>query len=160
MNRPPQDLYAEFEDRLRFEMLLTELSAHFVSVTSESIDREIVEAQRRIVQALDLDRSTLAQVEGGERFVMTHTWHLPGLKPFPVFAVKDLPWMSSAMMRGEMVCFARIDDLPAEAVREKEMARRFGPRSNVTFPVKVGGKVIGGMAFGTVHREREWPEAI
>jgi CheY-like chemotaxis protein len=117
-------LYAEFEERLRFEMLLTELSARFASVTSESIDSEIVNAQRRIVQALDLDRSTLAQLADGERFVMTHTWHLPGLEPFPGFAVKDLPWMSRAMMRGEMVCFARIDDLPAEAVREKEIARR------------------------------------
>jgi PAS domain S-box-containing protein len=160
MNRPTQDLYAELEDRLRFEMLLTQLSANFVSVTSESIDNEIINAQRRIVQTLDLDRSTLAQLEGGERFVITHTWHLPGLEPFPGFAVKDLPWMSSAMMRGEMVRFARIDDLPAEAIREREIARRFGPRSNITLPLKVGGKVIGGMAFGTVHRERDWPDAI
>jgi PAS domain S-box-containing protein len=160
MNRPTEDLYAEFDDRLRFEMLLTQLSANFVSVTSESIDNEIINAQRRIVQALDLDRSTLAQLEGGDRFVITHAWHLPGLEPFPGFAVKDLPWMSSAMMRGEMVRFARIEDLPAEAVREKEIARRYGPRSNITLPLKVGGKVIGGMAFGTVHRERDWPDAI
>jgi formate hydrogenlyase transcriptional activator len=68
--------------------------------------------------------------------------------------------MSSVLVRGETVCFARIDDLPEEAVREKEVARQFGPRSNATFPVKVGGKVIGAMAFGTVHREREWPDPI
>jgi hypothetical protein len=123
MNRPPRDLDAESENTLSFEMLLTELSAHFVSVTSESIDFEIVDAQRRIVQALDLDRSTLAQLEGGEGFVITHAWHLPGLEPFPRFAVKDLPWMSSAIMRGEVVCFARIDEMPAEAVHEKELAR-------------------------------------
>jgi PAS domain S-box-containing protein len=59
-----------------------------------------------------------------------------------------------------VVLFARIDDLPPEATREKEAARRFGPRSNVTFPLKVGGHVIGAMAFGTVHRDREWPQAI
>ena len=100
MNRSPQDLYAEFEERLRFEMLLTELSARFVSVTSESIDSEIVNAQRRIVQVLDLDRSTLAQLADGERFVMTHTWHLPGLEPFPGFAVKDLPWMLESEIVG------------------------------------------------------------
>jgi len=147
MNRPPQDLYAEFEDRLRFEMLLTELSAHFVSVTSESIDREIVEAQRRIVQALDLDRSTLAQVEGGERFVMTHTWHLPGLKPFPVFAVKDLPWMSSAMMRGEMVCFARIDDLPAEPIERVRVV--VGRYRAAMLNHRDGGRLVAGTFTGT-----------
>jgi formate hydrogenlyase transcriptional activator len=161
MNRaPPPDRYTEFEDRLRFEMLLTELSARFVAVTSVSLDEEIINAQRQIVEALDLERSTLIQLEGGERFVVTHTWQVPGLDPFPGFAVKDLPWVSNAVMRGETVCFARIDDLPEEAVREKDVARQFGPRSSVTFPLKVGGKVIGAMGFGTVDREREWPDAI
>ena len=59
-------------------MLLTEFSAHFVSVTSESINHQIVDAQRRIVQELDLDRSNLAQLEGGARFCYNHSWHLPG----------------------------------------------------------------------------------
>jgi formate hydrogenlyase transcriptional activator len=160
MYHPPYDPHTEFEDRLRFEMLLTELSAHFVGVTSGSLDDEIIDAQRRIVEALDLDRSTLVQLKGGERFVVTHTWQVQGLDPFPEFAIKDLPWMSSAVLRGETVCFARIDDLPEEAAREKEVARRFGLRSNVTFPLNVGGKIIGAIAFGTVHCEREWPDAI
>ncbi len=141
-------------------MLLTELSARFVSLTSETLDEEIVNAQMQIVRALDLDRSTLTQLKDGERFVVTHSWQLSGLEPFLEFAVKDLPWMSSVIASGETVCFAHIDDLPEEAAREKEIARRFGPRSNVTFPLKVGGKVIGALAFGTVLREREWPEVI
>jgi transcriptional regulator with GAF, ATPase, and Fis domain len=68
--------------------------------------------------------------------------------------------MTNQILRGETVCFARIDDLPPEASREKEIARKFGPRSNVTFPLKVGGKVIGAMAFGTMHHEREWPDTL
>jgi PAS domain S-box-containing protein len=159
-NRPQQDFYENIEDVVRFENLLFELSARFVSVTPGSIDGEIVDAQRRIVEELELDRSTLAQLEGGEHFVITHTWHLPGLEPFPRFAVRDLPWMSSAILRGSVVCFARVDDMPAEAIREKEVARHFGPRSNVTFPLKIGGEVIGALAFGTVHRERDWPAAM
>jgi formate hydrogenlyase transcriptional activator len=160
MNRPPYDPHTEFEDRLRFEMLLTELSARFVGVTAESIDREIVEAQRQIVQALDLDRSVLGQLEGGEGFVVTHSWYRPGVEALPAFAIRDLPWLASLIARGEAVFVARIDDLPEEAAREKEVGRRFGLRSNATFPLKVGGKVIGAMSFGTMHREREWPDAI
>jgi signal transduction histidine kinase len=159
-NRSQQDFNVDLHDRLRFETLLIELSAHLVGVTIDSINNEIIDAQRRIVQALNLDRSTLALLKDGERFVLTHTWHLPGMEPFPGFAIKDLPWLSSAVLRGEVVSFSHIDDLPPEAIREKEAARRFGPRSNVTFPLKVGGRVIGAMAFGTVHREREWPQEI
>ncbi|MGC1451012.1 MAG: sigma 54-interacting transcriptional regulator [Candidatus Sulfotelmatobacter sp.] len=154
------DLHSELEDRLRFETLLTDLSARFVRVTSQSIDEEIVNAQQEIVLALDLERSTLALMQSGNHYVVTHSWQLPGVDPFPSLAVNVLPWMAGALARGEVVCFARLEDLPPEATREKEVISQFGPRSNATFPVKVGGNVIGAMAFGTVHRERDWPDDI
>jgi formate hydrogenlyase transcriptional activator len=157
---PSAALHSDLDDRLRFEMLMTELSTQFAGVTSASIDEEIVNAQRRIAETLELDRSTLVQLRDNERFVLTHSWQLPDLKPFPGFAIKDLPWMANEILHGETVCFASIDDLPAEAYMEKEVARRFGPRSNATFPLRVGGKIIGALAFGTVHHERAWPETL
>ncbi|HMD09958.1 MAG TPA: sigma 54-interacting transcriptional regulator [Candidatus Acidoferrum sp.] len=161
MNRPPTDLNAELEERLRFEMLLTEVSARFVSVTAESIDDEIVNAQRQIVQALDLDRSVLGQLEeGGKGFAYSHSWYRPGLEPLSGLAAKDLPWIASNLARGEVVCFSHIADLPEEAAREKEVARCFGLLSNATFPLKVGGKLIGAISFGTMHREREWQDSL
>ena len=161
MDRPSPDLYAELEDRLRFEMLLTELSARFVSVTPESIDDEIVGAQGQIVQALDLDRSVLGQMtEGGDGFVYTHSWFRPGVETSSGVATSHLPWIASKLGQGQEVCFARIDDLPEEAIDERGFARRFGLLSNVTFPLHVGGKVIGATSFGTLHRERAWPDAI
>jgi formate hydrogenlyase transcriptional activator len=161
MNALGSDPHAGCEDRLRFEMLLTELSAQFIGATSESLDNEIVSAQRRIVEALDLDRSVLGQLaEGGKGFVYTHSWYRPGLTPLPGFSVTDLPWMATIIARGETVCVAHLDDLPEEAAKEKEVGRKYGLRSNITFPLKVGGKVIGAISFGTMHREREWPDDI
>jgi hypothetical protein len=72
MNSMPSFRHSQFEERLRFEMLLTEVSARFVSATSESIDAEIVSPQKQIVQELGLDRSTLAQLHEPDRFVVTH----------------------------------------------------------------------------------------
>ena len=159
MHRSPEELRAELEERLRFEMLLADLSARFVKVSSASIDDEIVNALRKIVEVLDLDRSVLGQlVEGGKGFVHTHTWYRPGLVPLSESAVKDLPWMASRLARGEAVCISHIDDLPEEAVKEKEVGRRFGLLSNATFPLKVGGGLIGAVSFGTMHREREWAD--
>ncbi len=160
MNKPSNDRPSDCEDGLGFEMLLTELSALFVRVTLASIDDEIVDAQRQIVQALDLDRCVLGQLEGSNNFVVTHSWYLPGLSPSVELAVKDLPWMASAIARGETVCVASANDLPEEANPEKEVACQLGLRSNAVFPINVGGKVIGAMSFGTMHREREWPDAI
>jgi formate hydrogenlyase transcriptional activator len=160
MTMPLLDPHAGCEDRLRFEMLLTELSAQFIGATSDSLDNEIVNAQRQIVEALDLDRSVLGQLEDGKGFVYTHSWYRAGLTPLPGSPIKDLPWMASIIARGEPVCVAHLDDLPEEAAREKEVGRKFGLLSNVTFPLKVSGNVIAAMSFGTMHREREWPDDI
>jgi hypothetical protein len=67
MNPTQAELRAELEERLHFEILLADLSARFVSVSSASIDDEIVNALGQIVETLDLDRSVLGQlVEGGK----------------------------------------------------------------------------------------------
>jgi formate hydrogenlyase transcriptional activator len=149
------------EERLRLEMLLTELSARFVTATAESIDAEIVHAQKQIVQALGLDRSTLAQFQPPDRYVVTHCWAQPGVEVIPGLVVKDIPWLVNAVgIRGEEVHFTRLDDLPEEAVREKEVFGRVGPQSSAIFPFKVGGRIIGAMAFGNVLREHQWTDDV
>ena len=45
----------------RIETLLIELSAHFISLAPEHVDREIQDAQRRICDYLGFDRSSLFQ---------------------------------------------------------------------------------------------------
>ena len=50
------------EERLRFETLLAEISSRFVNAPADQIDGEINDAQRRICELLDIDRSTLWQI--------------------------------------------------------------------------------------------------
>ena len=62
MQKSIETLRTELEERLRFETLLAEISARFVNLPADRIDSEIEDAQRRICEFLDLDRSTLWQV--------------------------------------------------------------------------------------------------
>ena len=68
------------EERLKFETLLAEISARFVNLPADRIDSEIEDAQRRICELLDLDRSTLWQVREGEpgTLLLTHLHQPPG----------------------------------------------------------------------------------
>ena len=52
---PREDLQA----RMQFEMLLADISSRFTGLAPGEVDREILDAQRRICDALGLDLSAL-----------------------------------------------------------------------------------------------------
>ena len=59
MQESIEAIRTELEERSRFERLLAEISSRFVNVPAAEVDREIEDAQRRICELLDIDRSTL-----------------------------------------------------------------------------------------------------
>jgi hypothetical protein len=93
MTRPAEAWRADREEQLRIEALHVDLSAQFVRVPADEMNRLIEEAQRRIVQALGLDRSTLLQrTESEDDLVITHTWAVPECAAKPgLFAKRDFP---------------------------------------------------------------------
>jgi formate hydrogenlyase transcriptional activator len=65
---------AELEERLRFETLIADLSSKFVNVPAGEVDREIMDAEQRICECLDLDISAVWQWSAGSPgfFTLTH----------------------------------------------------------------------------------------
>jgi formate hydrogenlyase transcriptional activator len=161
MNQSEADLRKELEERLRFETLLANLSARFAGLLADEVDGAIEDAQRQIVEALGLDRSSLWQFTGqNTEFLLTHTWNRPGLQPFPSRMVaKDyFPWALEKGLKGEIIRFSSIDELPPEAARDAETLRKYGPKSNLSFPLFAGGSLFGGLAFGMLREERRWTD--
>jgi transcriptional regulator with GAF, ATPase, and Fis domain len=162
MTRAEDALRVELEERLRFEALLADLSARFVHVPADQVDRMIEEAQRRIVQALGLDRSTLLQRSDTEDdLVITHAWAVPDFVAQPgLFAKRDFPWVHQTLLRGGTVRFSTLEELPADAARDKESFRKIQQKSNAIFPLASTGRVFGALSFGTLTAEREWPDVL
>jgi len=162
MTRAEDALRAELEERLRFEALLADLSARFVHVPAEQVDRTIEEAQRRIVEALGLDRSTLLQrADTEDDLVITHAWAVPDFAAKPgLFAIRNFPWVHQTLLRGGTVCFSTLDELPPEAKRDQESFRKIQQKSNVIFPLASTGRVFGALSFGTLTAERAWPNGL
>ncbi len=76
--------HEELDKLLPFERLLTEISTLFINLPADQIDSEIVTAQRRICELLDIDRSTLwmtSEVDPGV-LLLTHI-HQPPEIPSP-----------------------------------------------------------------------------
>jgi transcriptional regulator with GAF, ATPase, and Fis domain len=153
----------ELEERLRFETVLANLSSRFIGLPANQVDQEIEAALRQIVQCLGLERSTLFQLGAdGQTIVVSHSWAEPGFEPiYPMTLREAVPWALAKILRGETIVFSSINDLPEEATRDKVTLYQIGPKSNVTFPLAIGGKsVFGALSFGKVSAERTWPEVL
>lgn len=60
-HRSPKRVQEELAKQLAFETLVSDLSARFVNLTPSEVDREILDAQRRICHLLGLDIVALWQ---------------------------------------------------------------------------------------------------
>jgi transcriptional regulator with GAF, ATPase, and Fis domain len=149
------------EEQLKFETMLAEISATFISLPADQLDSQIREGQKRICETLGLDRSALAQISAEHnKLVITHSWAADGFEALPILTQDDFPWMTRILLSGQRVSFARIDDLPEEAAKDKETFQLRGPESNATFPLSAGGKNIGVLGFASLRAEREWPAPL
>jgi len=149
------------DERLEFEMLLSELSTAFINAPNTAIDHEIELAQQRLVEFLGFDRSTIFQRFGSD-WRLTHSWATHDYQPMEAYTpIKEIPWVAKQISRTKDIFqFSRIEDLPPDAEREKAFFRKHGPLSMVAVPMIAGGKMIGLVSFGSLGAERSLPTAL
>jgi signal transduction histidine kinase len=149
-------------ERLSFEAFVARLSGSFVHLPSDRMDRAFETWLGRIGTFLSVDRVLLLRLAGdGRALEVVHSWGAAGLGPMPRIDVgAELPWTVSLLLREQPMILARLGDAPSEAARDLESLRRHEVRSKLVLPLVAGGRVFGGLAFVTVHAEREWPEEL
>jgi signal transduction histidine kinase len=151
------------DEARRIEKLAVELAGAFVRVTTDRIDEEINRWLERIVLALNLDRGTLAEFGPSDgRAVFSHGWaRAPGqIIGRTLDADALLPWVKAKMLADETIVVVSVDALPKEAAVDRESMRRYGVKSDVIAPIKVGEVVVGAVGFETMRHERSWSPQI
>ena len=161
MRQSETNLLSEMKEELQFEKLLIEISTHLVNLPADRIDDEIKEAQHRICEYLNLDRSALWQFSNKElgMVLLTHVYQPPEarLPNENLDAKQTFPWVLDQVLRGGIVAISSPSELPPEADCDRESFQRWGVRSGVVVPLSIGGKVVGALSFARLRGERDWP---
>ena len=145
---------------MRFETLLSELSAGLIHVPASAIDAALERALQQVATFLGVDRGSLDVYAGSEPAIRI-SWALPGLEEPPrVMDADQFPWAAKRLRRGDIVRFSRIDELPEEAALDRASYERAGTRSKVSLPLSAGGPMLGVLSFGSVRNERAWPAEL
>ncbi len=147
-------------DRLRFEEFIARLSSSFVHLPSDRMDEAFDAWLERLGAFLALDRVLLLRMlDDGGGLRVARSWDAPGLGPMPRINVSDeYPWTVALLRREQPMILERLDEVPPGATRDRDSLRRHGVRSKLVLPLLAGNRVLGGLAFVTVHAERAWPE--
>ena len=154
------------DQRLRFERLLSDLSAEFVSLPPAEVNDEITDGLRRIVEFLDVDRGALNLFSSDKkRFVTANHWARRGgeyLAPDEARALDDkVPWVIRKMLAGEEIVVENQEAIPEEGADTREYMRLIGSTSALLVPLLVGGDVLGCLVVDTVGEPCQWqPEMV
>ena len=149
------------EELVAFERMLADLSARMANVPADRIEPEIQIAQVILRQFLGFDRSTFAEFQV-DSFVVLSSSAIDGVDATPLGPLPaQLDWFTAKLRAGEtLVVRDPADDLPPEAVGEAEYCRRTGLRSHLSIPLRIGGRVIGAIAFAAFRETRNWPDDL
>ena len=153
------------EDRLRFERLLSDLSARFVNIPPDQVDSEIEDGLRQILEFFQVDHCALLRILPGKAsFQITHNASSDDIPPVPVgveLPRSIYPWAYEKLAeKHEVVSISRLDDLPAEANVDRQTCIEWGIRSYVNIPILIGESVDHIIHVSSVKSERVWPEEL
>jgi transcriptional regulator with GAF, ATPase, and Fis domain len=158
LKQPERDI----NKQLQFEKLISELSAEFINLPFDQVDKKIDDGLKLMVESLSIDRSLLHEFsEDKQTLRLSHFYVRPGIKePTSIITSKDQPYLTKTILKSETIGFERIDDLPEAANIERKFLRQQSVKSALAIPLVVDNKPLGALTFTTIYRERSWPDEL
>lgn len=146
-----------------FEKLLSVVVGAFNCATRGQFAAAMEENLGRVAHFLSFDRSTVF-LFNGDRLVVSYHWAArEGGAPAEIGSCieNQLPWYADRMRRGSLLLLQRsVEDLPGEAVKEREFLLQSGVKSHLSIPLIAHGTSIGAAAFGSVRPRHRWAPGI
>ena len=149
--------------RIEIENLVANLSTQFINLRPKDLDTEVNQALEAIGTFGEVDRSYVFVFEDeGANMTNTHEWCRPGITPqrsrLQGLRLADLPWFEKQITSSQFIQISRVDQLPPEALSEKQEFQSQGIKSLLNVPMVWQGALFGFLGFDSVKQEKMWSE--
>ncbi len=156
-----QQSKAELEQQLEFERLIANISARFLTVSTEQLSTEITSALQTISEFVQVETSYIFRFsEDRSTFSMTHEWSIPEAVP-QIQNAQDLrvtlfPWAIAKIERGETIYVNSVAELPSEAATDRESWQTFNLKSLLIIPYRESARIVGWLGFASFSQQIIW----
>ena len=154
-------LQKSLEVRLRFETLVSDLSARFLATPCDQVDAEIVRGLREILEFLQVDRCALLEFRKNEADArITHAAWGEGIAPVSgeINLAELFPWCYRQLQQGEIISLSRGENYPEEAVIDRRTHAAMGIKSALNIPLAVNGRTSRTIVINSTRSHIPWPE--
>ena len=153
----------KLEERLRFEDLVSDLSAGFVNVPPDRVEDGIARALNEICRFFKADHCGVLEVLADReqaRFVCTTDKEERQQKGLSVDVVPRHSWANYQLIeKGEPIIFSSLEALPPEASVDRAAWEQEGVQALLVLPLRVGGQVTHFIGLRSSRGGDEWPVA-
>jgi signal transduction histidine kinase len=157
-----EDITAEVRGdavRLDTESVLQRIASRANDTTPSVLDQFIDLSLAELGELVAADRAYLFRLGPGGLLDNTHEWCAPGVEPMIAHLrgldPADFGWITDRLATGDPQVLA-VDDLPDEAVTEREILSVQGIESLVLVPLHRRGAFVGFVGFDAVRSRRAW----
>ncbi len=152
---------AALRHQLAFEKVISEITSIFLSLPADQSSEAIRAALQLSAEFLEMDRGYIYQYSAdGRTMSCTCRWSAAGPDGQPCeprdYPAEQLPWWFRQGLKGDYLNLNLQNDLPEEAVLEREEYERQGIRIRVAVPMFKGDRAYGLLGFDSFRDEQTW----
>jgi FixJ family two-component response regulator/C4-dicarboxylate-specific signal transduction histidine kinase len=150
------------DEAMAFESSVARVLAALLQAAPGELDRAVEAGLGDVGRAIGVDRAALWQRIGQRvAFARSHLWLADGAaSAAPSTEALPVPWIAAQLAAGSVVRFGSHAELPAQAAEDVGALRTYDVGAAVIVPVRVGGSVVGALAFGAADERHDWPDAM
>ena len=147
----------EHESQIKFENLIADLSNDFISENDNDTGKIIHRWMEKIAVTLDAEVSVLfLRHPKGDLFI-SDFWRKENLtEPVLYDPAQSFPYLTSAVLRGELVAVSSYKELPEEAAIDKQNLQKMGTSSFILFPMGTDNQKFGSFLFAYKTKVVSW----
>ncbi|MBI4773200.1 MAG: sigma 54-interacting transcriptional regulator [Deltaproteobacteria bacterium] len=153
------------DERLRFEALVSRISAQLIHLPTGEIDKVIENGLSLIGGFFDVDRVVIGEfLPDVKGFRARYLWlanrdtsglYMPsGRRPLP------FPNLISRLQTDGAFVFGSLREIPEDWTDVRSFVEKFGLKAAVLVSLSVGGAFMGGFTIESYRDERTWPDDV
>jgi transcriptional regulator with GAF, ATPase, and Fis domain len=151
-----------YDELLKFERLLSELSSRFINLPLTDMQSEVEKGLKAIAHFLDVDQIAIVEFsKDRSQLVTKYSYSRENIEsPVPVLPSEDFTYWTEQVTKGNLVIWPTIEDIPESAAAERQYVLNDGIKSHLSIPLKIGNVIIGVVGCHSFSKHRKWSDAL